>query len=30
MTKEQQGLEQQIADIQEEARRANMPPGWLR
>ena len=27
---ELEGLTRQIADIQEEARRANVPPGWLR
>ncbi len=30
MTKRQVELEQKIADIEEEARRANIPPGWLR
>lgn len=30
MTKQQAELEQKIADIEEEARRANVPPGWLR
>ena len=30
MTKLQVELEQKIADIEEEARRANVPPGWLR
>jgi hypothetical protein len=30
MTKVQAELEQKIADIEEEARRANVPPGWLR
>ena len=30
MTKRQAELEQKIADIEEEARRANVPPGWLR
>ena len=30
MTKVQLELEQRIADIEEEARRANVPPGWLR
>ena len=29
-TAEIENLTQQIADIQEEARRANVPPGWLR
>ena len=30
MKKDQEELEKQIADIEEEARRANVPPGWLR
>lgn len=30
LTKEQQELEKQIAAIEEEARRAGVPPGWLR
>jgi len=30
MTKVHVELEQRIADIEEEARRANVPPGWLR
>ncbi len=30
MKLEQEKLEQKIADIVEEARRANVPPGWLR
>jgi len=30
MKLEQEALEQKIADIEEEARRANIPPGWLR
>jgi hypothetical protein len=30
MQKRQAELEQKIADIEEEARRANVPPGWLR
>ena len=30
MKKEQVALEKQVADIEEEARRANIPPGWLR
>ncbi len=30
MKKHQTELEQKIADIEEEARRANIPPGWLR
>jgi type IV secretory pathway VirB10-like protein len=30
MTKQQAELEKKIADIEEEARRANVPPGWLR
>jgi type IV secretory pathway VirB10-like protein len=30
MTKHQAELEKRIADIEEEARRANVPPGWLR
>jgi len=30
MKKDQVELEKKIADIQEEARRANVPPGWLR
>ncbi len=30
MAKAQAELEQKIADIEEEARRANVPPGWLR
>ena len=30
MTKVQLELEQKVADIEEEARRANVPPGWLR
>jgi hypothetical protein len=30
MTKSQVELEQKIGDIEEEARRANVPPGWLR
>lgn len=30
MKKHQVELERRIADIQEEARRANVPPGWLR
>ncbi len=30
MKLEQEMLEQKIADIEEEARRANIPPGWLR
>jgi len=30
LTKEQQELEKQTASIEEEARRAGVPPGWLR
>ncbi len=30
MKKHQTELEQKVADIEEEARRANIPPGWLR
>jgi hypothetical protein len=30
MKKDQVALEKKIADIEEEARRANVPPGWLR
>jgi hypothetical protein len=30
MKKQQVELEQKIADIEEEARRGNIPPGWLR
>ena len=30
MTKAQVELERKISDIEEEARRANVPPGWLR
>ena len=30
MKKHQAELEQKVADIEEEARRANIPPGWLR
>jgi hypothetical protein len=30
MRKDQADLEKKIADIEEEARRANIPPGWLR
>ena len=30
MKKDQVELEKKIADIEEEARRANVPPGWLR
>ena len=30
LTKEQQGLEKQLVAIEEEARRAGVPPGWLR
>jgi cell division protein FtsB len=30
MTKTQVELERKISDIEEEARRANVPPGWLR
>jgi hypothetical protein len=30
MKRNQVALEKQVADIQEEARRANVPPGWLR
>jgi len=30
MTKAQVALERKISDIEEEARRANVPPGWLR
>jgi hypothetical protein len=30
MKKEQAELEKKIADIEDEARRANVPPGWLR
>ena len=30
MKKHQVELEQKVADIEEEARRANIPPGWLR
>lgn len=30
MKKQQSELEQKIVDIEEEARRANIPPGWLR
>jgi len=30
MTQEQQTIEKQIADIEEEARRANVPAGWIR
>ncbi|MCX6537347.1 MAG: hypothetical protein NT151_00225 [Acidobacteria bacterium] len=30
LTKEQQELEKQLASIEEEARRAGVPPGWLR
>jgi hypothetical protein len=30
LTKEQQDLEKRIAAIEEEARRAGVPPGWLR
>jgi hypothetical protein len=30
LTKEQQALEKQMAAIEEEARRAGVPPGWLR
>jgi hypothetical protein len=30
MTKAQVEIEKRIADIEEEARRANVPPGWLR
>jgi len=30
MKKDQAAFEKQIADIQEKARRANIPPGWLR
>jgi hypothetical protein len=30
MKKNQVELEQKVADIEEEARRANIPPGWLR
>jgi hypothetical protein len=30
MTQEQNAIEKQIADIQEEARRANVPAGWVR
>jgi hypothetical protein len=30
MKQDQVELEQKIADIEEEARRANIPPGWLR
>jgi len=30
MKKDQASLEKQIADLEEEARRANIPPGWIR
>ena len=30
MKKDQADIEKKIADIEEEARRANVPPGWLR
>ena len=30
MKKDQESFDKQIADLQEEARRANIPPGWLR
>lgn len=30
ITQEQAALKKEIADIEEEARRANVPPGWLR
>jgi len=30
MKKQQVELEKAIEDIEEEARRANVPPGWLR
>jgi hypothetical protein len=30
MTQEQTAIEKQIADIEEEARRANVPAGWIR
>jgi hypothetical protein len=30
MTQEQAAIEKQIADIEEEARRANVPAGWIR
>jgi hypothetical protein len=30
MKKDQAELEKKVADIEEEARRANIPPGWLR
>jgi hypothetical protein len=30
MKKDQEALDKKIADLYEEARRANVPPGWLR
>jgi len=30
MKKDQQALDRKIADVHDEARRANVPPGWLR
>ncbi len=30
MKREQETLDKQVADLEEEARRANVPPGWLR
>ncbi len=30
MKREQETLDKQVADLEEEARRANIPPGWLR
>jgi transcription elongation GreA/GreB family factor len=30
MKQEQSAIEKQIADIEEEARRANVPAGWIR
>jgi hypothetical protein len=30
MKKDQESFDKQIADLQEEARRANIPPGWIR
>jgi hypothetical protein len=30
MQKEQDGFDKQIDELQEEARRAKIPPGWMR
>jgi hypothetical protein len=30
MKQDQESFDKQIADLQEEARRANIPPGWIR